>query len=346
MTAPVAMALVGAGQVGKRHLAHILAEPTVRLHAIVDPDEAARAVAAEAGAPWFPDIASMLAAGKPDAAMVASPNPMHVAHGLAFIAAGIPVMVEKPIADDPAGARKLVAEAGAAGVPLMVGHHRRHNPMIAEARAAIASGRLGRVIAVHGFFWLMKPDSYFEVPWRRQKGAGPVLMNLIHDIDLLRHLCGEISEVQALQSNAVRGHPIDETTVMTMRFSSGTLGTMTVSDTVVSPWSWEHTASEFRDYPRTDQCCFMVAGTRGAISIPRLEIWTHDGAPDWFRPFRTERLIAPEVDPFRQQVRHIARVARGEEQPLVSGEEGLRTLLAVAAVQEAAATGRLVKVEA
>ena len=166
------------------------------------------------------------AADKPEGVIVATPNQVHVENGLECVAAGVPVLVEKPIADDVASAIRLVEAAEARGVPLLVGHHRRHNPMIQAAKRAIEAGRLGAVLAVHGFCWFFKPDDYFDVSWRREKGAGPVLVNLIHDVDNLRYLCGEIVAVHAFESNAVRKHAVEETAVIALRFSSGVLGTV------------------------------------------------------------------------------------------------------------------------
>src|SRR3712207_8980482 len=59
-------------------------------------------------------------------------------------------------------------------------------------------------------FRSFKPDDYFDVSWRREKGAGPVFLNLIHDIDTLRYLCGEVVAVHGLESNAVRQHTRSE----------------------------------------------------------------------------------------------------------------------------------------
>jgi predicted dehydrogenase len=338
------IAVLGAGLIGRRHVAQIITESSVALHAVVDPTDAACAFAAEIGADWFPDMGAMLAAGRPDGMLIATPNQLHVEHGLQAIAAGVPVLVEKPLSDDAVSGETLVLAAERAGVALLTGHHRRHNPMIARAKAIIDSGRLGRIVTVHAFFWLMKPDDYFDLDWRRRRGAGPLLLNMIHDIDLLRHLCGEIESVQALQSSAMRGHDVDETTVVSLRFASGALGTVSVTDTVVAPWSWEHTTGENPAYPRTDEPCCMIGGTHGSLSLPRLEIWSNAGKRGWWEPFAVERAVAADEDPLRLQIRQFGKVIRGEEPPLVSGRDGLETLRVIHAIQRAADSGVMVGV--
>ena len=95
---------------------------------------------------------------------------------------------------------------------MLVGHHRRHSAVDDRAREAIDSGALGRLVAVQGSALFHKPASYFdEAPWRRQKGSGPILNNIVHEIDNLRMLAGEIVEVQAMASNARRGHEVEDT---------------------------------------------------------------------------------------------------------------------------------------
>lgn len=345
MTKPVSIALLGAGLIGRRHAGLIMAEPETRLHAIVDPSEAARALAEAQGVPWFAEPAAMLAAGKPDGILVATPNALHVEQGLMAIAAGVPVLVEKPLAADLAGAQRLVEAAERAGVALLTGHHRRHNPLIQRAKALVQSGRLGQVVSVHGFFWIMKPDPYFEVPWRRQPGGGPVLINLSHDIDLLRYLCGEIVEVRALAASNVRGFPVDETCVVLLRFANGALGTVNISDAITAPWSWEQTSAENPAYPATDQCCYFIGGTAGSLAVPRMELWRNEGQRGWWEPIVAERHIAPPADPLPLQIRQFARVIRGEEAPLVPGREGLRTMAVIDAVQRAAETGETIRLE-
>ena len=157
-------------------------------------------------------------------------------------------------------------------------------------------------------------------------------------------MCGEIDAVQAQTSNAVRGNAIEETAVVLLRFANGALGTVNVSDSIVAPWSWEHTTGENPVYPRTDQSCYALGGTHGSLTIPKLEVWHDEAKRDWWQPLKSERVYAPDQDPLRLQIAHFCRVARGEEAPLVSGREGLATLKVIEAVKRAAKSGRLVEV--
>lgn len=340
----LSLAVVGAGLIGSRHIAQIFASDQARLAAVVDPTAVGAEIAARYNVPHLASLDALLEGPRPDGIILATPNALHVSQGLATIGAGLPTLIEKPIADRAADAQALVEAAEASGVPLLVGHHRRHNPLVAAAKSIIAEGRLGKVIAAHAMFWLRKPDPYFDVAWRREPGGGPLLINCIHDVDLLRHLLGEIDGVQAMQSSSERGFPVDETTVITLRFASGVLGTLSISDTIAAPWSWEHSASENRAFPRADQIFMQIGGTAGSLSLPRLEIWRHRGEQDWLNPLVSERLTLPEQDPLQRQIAQFCAVIRGEEPPLVSGRDALNTLRVVEAIAEAARTGSMVPV--
>ncbi len=334
------IAVVGAGLIGQRHAKLIKAGADATLSAIVDPTDAACAFADDIGAPWFASITDMLAADRPDGLIVATPNQLHLDHGLQAVEAGLPALIEKPIADSVAAAEKLVSAAETAGVPLLIGHHRRHNPLIADAKAKIEAGALGKLVAVHGMFWLYKPDDYFDVEWRRKPGAGPVYINLIHDIDLLRHLVGEVASVQAIQSSAARGHEVEDTAAALLTFENGALGTITASDSIVGPWSWEQTAGENPAYPETDQHCYLIGGTKGSLSLPNGEVWGQDEPRSWWRDFQRSGPASPsEADPLVRQIAHFCDVIRGQASPLVSGREGLQTLRVIDALKRSAEHG-------
>ena len=342
----VSLLLVGVGSIGRRHAEAIRAVEGAHLQAIVDPGAAGRAAAMELGVPCFDALEPALAAGRPDGVLLATPNALHVSQGLTCVTAGLPLLVEKPVATDVASGKTLVTAAERSGLPLLVGHHRRHNSLLQAARAQVEAGRLGTLVTVQATCWAFKPDDYFEMPWRREPGAGPVLINLIHDIDCLRYLCGEIRAVQALESNLVRGFSVEDSAVILLHFENGAVGTVSVSDTVVGPWSWERTARENPAYPPTDAVCYMLGGTHGALELPAGRLWHHTGVRSWREPLHTETLAVTARDPLHAQIRHFCRVIRGEEAPLVSGREGLRTLAVIEAAKRAAATGTLVPVEA
>jgi predicted dehydrogenase len=337
------IAVVGAGLIGRRHIDHVTRE--AELFAVVDPMPAAEAIAIRHSVPWFESLSALLASEPlPDGIVVATPNQLHAEHGRECVAAGIPVLIEKPIADDVADAELLVSEAEAAGVPILVGHHRRHNPLILKAKETIAAGRIGNLVAAHAMCWVYKPDSYFNVEWRRAAGAGPVLINLIHDIDLLRYLCGDVVAVQAMESNAARRHDVEDSASVILRFRNGAIGTATVSDAIVAPWSWELTASENPAYPRTGEACCWIGGTEGSLSIPDLGRWFQTAEQSWWEPIARESVVCERDDPLARQIRHFADVALKRAEPLVSGREGLETLKVVLGIKEAAKRGALVEI--
>ncbi len=335
----VRIAVVGAGLIGQQHILRTTREPGAALAAIVDPAERSKELAAALGTKWFPDLATMLQADRPDAAIIATPNQLHVANGLEAVAAGLPMLIEKPLAEDVASGQQLVEAAEAAGVPLLVGHHRRHNPLIQRAKAIVASGRLGRITIVNALSWFLKPDDYFDVAWRREPGGGPVLINLIHVVDDLRNLCGEVDEVRAIESNAIRRFRVEDTAAALVSFENGALGTISISDTVAAPWSWELTAGENQTFPETGEFCYLIGGTDGSMSFPRLDMWHYQGERSWQAPIDRAQVVAPKEDPLALQLRHFCRVARGQERPLVDGREALRTLEVTLAVKAAAAGG-------
>ena len=344
MTRSVRLAVLGAGLIGKRHIEHVQAEPEAELMAIVDPSSTGKALAEELGVRWAPSFSALIETDRPDGIIIATPNQVHVANGLESVAAGIPALVEKPIADDVDSGQKLVEAAETAGVPLLVGHHRRHNPLIQKAKETIESGRLGRILAVHGTCWFYKPDDYFDIAWRREKGAGPVFLNLIHDVDSLRYLCGDVVSVQAIESNAARGSAVEDTAAILLRFGSGALGTITVSDAIVAPWSWELTTGENPAYPHTGEACYQIGGTHACMTIPYLDVWYNNEKRGWWEPIHQERIHVDQADPLTLQIRHFCRVIRGEDVPRVSGREGLNTLKVIAAVKQAAQTGQIISI--
>ncbi|WP_396909292.1 Gfo/Idh/MocA family protein [Mycolicibacterium sp.] len=345
---PVGIAVAGAGLIGKRHIEEVVAGADVELVAIVDPSPAAAELANKYDVRCHPSLTELFAAGKPDGVILATPNQLHVDGGLECVAAGVPVIVEKPIGDTVAGARRLVEAGEAAGVAVLTGHHRNYSAIMAKAREIVQSRRLGRVVAVTGTALFHKPDDYFDVGggWRRETGGGPVLLNLIHEVNNLQSLIGDIVKVQAVTSNASRGYPVEDTAAMIFTFAQGAVGTFLLSDTAASPRSWEQTSGENLDYAcYPDEDCYHIAGTVGSLSIPTMRLRTYSGDQSWYTPFDSVVEAVERCDPLARQISHFAQVIRGQAAPICSGRDGLKTLMVVDALIRAAQTGRPVELE-
>jgi predicted dehydrogenase len=338
------IAVIGAGLIGKTHIEKALASNSVELIAIADPTPAAAELAKTFGVPYFPDYREMLLGVRPKGVVVATPNATHAQITVECLAQGAAVLVEKPIADTLDDAQRICDASRNAGLPVLVGHQRRHNPIMRKARAIVASGALGRPVSATVLCTWLKPHDYFNTTWRQKRGGGPILINLIHDIDLMRHLYGEIDSAQAVASNQVRHFEVEDTAALVLRFRNGALGTVTVSDSTVAPWNWDLSAGEAERFPRQDVNAHFYSGTEGSLTLPRLELWRYrqDQGPaqGWHDPLTMERTVVHIGCPYSEQLRHFAALVEGREAPVCSAEDGLRTPQATLAVGEAAASQR------
>ena len=316
------IAVAGAGAIGLVHMGVARASATCGLSAVVDPSPAARVHAEAAGVPLYVSLADLFARNRPDGVILATPNALHVPQALECIEARLPMLLEKPIAPTVAEAQRLVDAADKANAKILIGHHRAHSPIMAKAREVIASGVLGKLVAVTGSATFFKPDHYFaDAPWRREPGAGPILMNMIHEVHNLRLLCGEILAVQAFTSHATRGFAVEDTVAINLRFANGALGSFMLSDTAACARSWEQTSQEDKAFASyDDEDCYVIAGTNGSLAIPTMRLKTYPRPQDrsWRKPFEVGVVALVRDDPLKHQLEHFDAVVRGEAEPLVS----------------------------
>ena len=335
---PLRIGVLGAGMIGRRHIETILACPdAAQLVGVADP-----AVGADAypgvGAPFFGSHGELLDSLRPEAVIIATPNQLHAAQAVACCERGIHFVVEKPVTSSLDEAAALVRAVRASGVATLVGHHRRYLASVQAARRLIADGHLGTLVAASVLWATRKPDRYFGSAWRRQPGGGPILINAIHEIDLLRHLCGEISSVTGATSHAVRGFAVEDSAAALLRFAGGCIGTLTLTDAGLSPWTIEQGSAENPAFAFTHQSSYRLVGTLGSLELPVLRLWTPRiaGEAAWDRPIVGDYLPLAEHDPFVEQLRHLQRVVRLGEPPLISVEDGARTLAATLAIARSA----------
>lgn len=229
MSAPLPLALVGAGRMGRVHAELLRAIPECRIIAVVDGDlPRARELAGPLGARALADAAELGTSDEVPAVVLTTPVSTHAPLALDAIEAGRAVFVEKPLADTLAAARQVAEAARTHGVPVQVGYQRRYDAPYVEARRRIDEGELGRL---EGFRAVGRDPE--PPPLDYLIGSGDLLVDMGgHDLDSARFLVGEVSEVHAIGGAIalpeLAQHGLCDTAVATLRFTNGAVGTLEV----------------------------------------------------------------------------------------------------------------------
>lgn len=251
--------LIGAGFIGPWHVDAIRRLGHVEVAALAGSDlPRAEARARELAIPRaYGDWRSLIEDPDIDVVHIATPNRLHHPIALAAIANGKHVVCDKPLADTVEQARELLAAANTAGVFHAVTFNYRGNPLVQQARAAIAEGAIGKPHLVHGQYlqdWLLRDSDW---SWRLepdQVGASLALADIgSHWCDLAQHITGlRIVEVLA-----------DPVTVVPRRRkptrSSGSFAAADSSDT--SEWVEMHSEDMATVLLRFDN------GARGSLTV-------------------------------------------------------------------------------
>ena len=343
---PVNLAVVGLGLMGSRHVELVQSFDGCELVGVCDLDPSLRIIADRHGIPFFQDIDEMLDRAKPDGAILATQSAAHVETFKACARRGVHALIEKPVADTTEAALRIAELADATNTKVLVGHHRRHNPLIKAAHGIVTSGEIGEILAVSMMWTLMKPDGYFDIGWRSVKpDGGPVLINLVHELDILRYICGEIAQVFAQGRSKARGFEVEDSVSISITFRSGAVATILGSDATTAPWSYEATSGENPLYFNVPENCYYFTGTDGALAFPQMELWKY---PDrdrrgWQYPIQNTVVAVRRADSLTVQLAHFCDVVRGTLPPLVDARDGARSLAAALAVLESIASNKPIR---
>jgi predicted dehydrogenase len=339
----IKLALTGAGVIGKRHLRALKSIDNIQLVGIADPFEAARETADAWRVPLFSSTDALLDALDVDGIIVATPTEQHCQPTLQALDRGVHVLVEKPMMATIEECQQTIEKSAAAQRHVLVGHHRRYYNLVNQARDIVQHGRLGKFVAVSGQWNVRKPADYYAADWRKRWQAGPILTNLIHEMDLLRYIAGDIGSISAETANSVLGFEKEDTAAMVMRFANDALGTFMLSDQSHSPWSWEQATGENVAFPRSGKNVMHFMGTEGSLEFPNLRLWTSNADEScWTTELAATDLGGELEDAYINQLQHFAAVINGDEKPRIDAQDATDTLRATLAVYEAAETGQRV----
>ncbi|MFI1522759.1 Gfo/Idh/MocA family oxidoreductase [Kitasatospora cineracea] len=349
-SSPLNVGLVGYGIAGAVfHAPLISTTPGLRLAAVVtaDPERRARAAAAHHGAALLPDTDALWAAAPElglDLVVVASPNRTHIPLATRAVEAGLPVVVDKPLAATAAEGERLAALARERGVLLSVFQNRRWDGDFRTVRQLVDSGRLGRVNRFESRFERWRPE--LSGAWRElgdPAEAGGVLYDLgAHLVDQALVLFGPAERVYAELDARRTGAATDDDSFVALTHADGTRSHLWMSAT----------AGDLG--PR-----FRVLGSRGAYVTHGLDgqedalrLGGTPADPDWgvrapehWGSFRAGDAVEPVATlPGRYQDYYagLARALRGDGPVPVEAQDAVQALRVLEAAQRSSRTGTAV----
>ena len=170
------------------------------------------------------------------------------------------------------------------------------------------------------------------------------MTNLIHEIDLLRFICGDIASVSAEMTNHDQNFEKEDAVAISLKFANQAVGSFLLSDRTPSPWTWEMALGESAKFPKTGMNSIRFLGVQGALEFPNLVLWKHaDDNGNWHQEIAPEVIEAPFIDAYVAQCEHLRAVARGCETPIVDALNGSRSLDATLAAARAATGGKRIQ---
>jgi predicted dehydrogenase len=278
------------------------------------------------------DIQGALA-HQPDAVIVANPTSLHLDVAIPAAQAGCTILMEKPISHSWERIPELKQALKETGAGFLTGFQYRFHPGLGQVKQWLVEGRVGQVTTVKAHWgeympsWHPWEDYRFSYSARADLGGG-VVNTLCHPFDYLRWFFGEVDQLSAHTSDRGLNLDVEDTADVLLQFSQG------------------FTANVHLDYlQRPGQHDLWITGTMGSIH------W--DNASGIARLFNAETKQWYEVLPppdfernhlFLAEMAHFLRVARGEEAPACTFEDGLAALTITDAVHRSASGGTAIRI--
>jgi len=346
----VSFAVVGLG-IGQAHVQAIQATPGARLAAVCSTDEETlQKVAERHGVEAYTDYHRLLERADVDVVCVCTPSGLHAEVGIAAALAGKHVLCEKPLDVTLARADALIEACRKAGVWLGAVFQSRFHPLNLAIKAAIDSGRLGRIVYADAHLYWYRAHTYFSggdpKGWHGTwalDGGGAFINQGIHNVDLVQWLVGPVKSVFARAGTFTHSIETEDVGTAVLTFESGALGNLTCTTSA---------------YPGLTNDLHVV-GEHGSIVTQdqRLVTWRIRGESPEAEAEEERKMLAafsaagpsPSADPkvvggHRAHIADMVEAVREGHEPRVNGVAARPALALVLAILESASSGREVQV--
>lgn len=334
------VAVIGCGSIAKyRHLPEYHSNKQVEIVAVCDiVAERAEEMALQYGAKAFTDYKDVVNLDEIDAISVCLPNYLHAPVSIAALNAGKHVLCEKPMATSQEEAEAMIQAAKANDKKLMIGHNQRFVSSHQKAKEIIETGKLGKIYSFKTTFGHPGPEGWSidgAGSWffNKEKAFIGAMGDLgVHKADLMRYLLGEFTEVGAfIETNAKQNTEVDDNAVCILRTESGIIGTLAAS------WSYMSGGGDNST---------IIYGEKGTL---RLEA---DPEYSLIEEYRDGSVVNHKLDKIQTNeeggqtasnvISHFVESIIQNKKPLITGEEGMKSLQIILAALESQETKRIV----
>lgn len=332
----IKFAVVGCGNIGKRHMTIIHDEPRAELVAFCDCDASVCRMLSEQypGVTWYTDYDTMLREVACDVINICTPHGLHAEMSIAASEAKHHSLVEKPMALTSSDCNAMILAAKSNGVQLMVVKQNRFNVPIALTKQALDSGMVGKIFMVQAnVLWNRHEGYYKDSLWRGKKNleGGALHTQASHFIDLLIWWFGEVVDTQAKISTKNHQIDIEDCGTALLTFDSGVMGTLNWTTCV---------------YNKNYEGSITIIGENGTIKIGgqylnKIEFWDVRSFP---LPEDAQFIDKPNsYDKYQGSSSNHDKVIDSvvsellhERHNVVEGDEGIRTIKAIELIYQSA----------
>ena len=351
------IAILGCGKVAHLHAKAINNLPNAKLAGVWSrTNKTAQDFAAQYEVPSYANITELVEKENIDLAIVCTPHPFHLKPVLEAAKSAANILVEKPLASTLKDADAIIDACKNAGVTLGVISQRRWYEPVKRVKEAIDTGKIGKPVfgTINMLGWRDK-DYYDSDEWRgtwKMEGGGVLVNQAPHQLDIFLWFMGEIDEVYGQWKNL--NHPfieVEDTALAIVKFKSGAIGNIIVSNSQ-KPGIYGkvhvHGKNGASVGVQTDGGAMFIAGMSGILEPPVNDIWSVTGEEKMLEKWKKEdaehfNQIDPMVYYMERQIEDFLFAIENKSQPLVTGEDGRKTVELFTAIYRSTRDNKPVK---
>jgi UDP-N-acetyl-2-amino-2-deoxyglucuronate dehydrogenase len=353
----IRIGIIGCGKVAHLHAKAIANLPDAKLMALHSRTlEKAEIFGKTYGAKGYSDVGQMVTAEKLDLVIVCTPHPNHLESAIIALQAGAHVLVEKPLAASLTDCDAMINAAKTHGKKLGVISQRRFYVPVMRVKQAITEGKIGTpvLVTVNMFGW--RDENYYKSdPWRgswEHEGGGVLVNQAPHQLDVLLWLMGEIEELYGVWANL--NHPyieVEDTAMAIIKFKNGALGNLVVSNSQKPGLFGKihiHGSNGASAGVQPEGGSMFIAGMSTIAEPPINDIWTVPGEESMLSQWQKSdsdffNKIDPTVYYIQKQIEDFVEAIIHNREPLVTGEDGRRTVELFTAIYRSTRDRKVIK---